>query len=143
MANFLLFPQNSIENINLLERKKVKNSYRNNRGWTKVKNRRFCSLKVEWKKNCQAFVLGGFAENDVLQKGLIVLPFRIPRVFFNGLTTVSICAVAGLCVGFARLWPYMHCWQIVFIYYWLYNSVTIVVMFFLFVGKSDFLGIEN
>ena len=75
MVNFLLFPLNSFENINPLERKKVKNSYRNSRGWTKVKNRRFCSLKVEWKKNCQAFVLGGFAEADVLQISLFFIQF--------------------------------------------------------------------
>ena len=36
----------------------------------------------------------GFTENDVLQKRLNVLPFRIPRVFFNGPTTMLYVARA-------------------------------------------------
>jgi hypothetical protein len=41
------------------------------------------------KRIVNEYAAGGFTEDDVLQKGLIVLPFRIPRVFFNGLTTLK------------------------------------------------------
>ena len=46
--------RNIIEKILKLERNKARKSHSNTRGWTYLKNRRSCSLKVQWKKDYQS-----------------------------------------------------------------------------------------